>query len=50
MRGPTKLFVGEIHGNEDETIINFFKSLKHDAFSNTKTIIYNFDKVHIFLP
>lgn len=43
-KGPTKLFVGGIHGNEGETTINFFKSLNYSDFSDGKTLIYNFDK------
>jgi len=42
-KGPTKLFVGGIHGNEGETTIDFFKSLSYSDFSNGKTFIYNFD-------
>lgn len=41
--GPTKLFVGGIHGHEGETTINFFKSLSYSDFSEGKTFIYNFD-------
>ena len=42
-KGPTKLFVGGIHGQESKTTINFFKSLSYSDFSNGKTFIYNFD-------
>jgi len=42
-KGPTKLFVGGIHGNESETTIDFLKSLNFSDFSNGKTFIYNFD-------
>lgn len=42
-KGPTKLFVGGIHGNEGETTIDFLKSLSYSDFSNGKTFIYNFD-------
>jgi hypothetical protein len=41
--GPTKLFVGGVHGREGETTINFFKSLNFSDFANGKTFIYNFD-------
>ncbi len=41
--GPTRLFVGGIHGHEGETTINFFKSLSFADFSRGKTFIYNFD-------
>jgi hypothetical protein len=42
-KGPTKLFVGGIHGNEGETTVDFFKALDFSDFSNGITIIYNFD-------
>lgn len=42
--GPTKLFVGGIHGNEGKTSIRFLKKLKHDDFSKGQIYIYNFDK------
>jgi len=41
--GPTKLFVGGVHGAESETTIDFFKSLPFTDFSRGKTFIYNFD-------
>ena len=31
--GPTKLFLGGVHGNEGKTSIKFIKSLKHDDLS-----------------
>lgn len=43
-KGPTKLFVGGIHGNEGKTTIHFLKSLIANDFSKGKIIIYNFDK------
>lgn len=43
-KGPTKLFVGGVHGNEGKTVINIFKSLISSDFSNGKNIIYNFDE------
>jgi len=42
-KGPTKLFVGGIHGHEGETTIDFLKLLSYSDFSNGKTFIYNFD-------
>lgn len=42
--GPTKLFVGGIHGNEWKTSIKFLKKLKKSYFSNGQIYIYNFDK------
>jgi len=41
--GPTKLFVGGVHGNEGETTIKFLKSLDINDFSEGKILIYNFD-------
>ncbi len=41
--GPTKLFLGGVHGREGETTIDFFKSLSYSDFSIGKTFIYNFD-------
>lgn len=43
-KGPTKLFVGGIHGNEGKTTSSIFKSLINTDFSNGKNIIYNFDE------
>jgi hypothetical protein len=45
-KGPTKLFVGGIHGHEGETTINFLKSLVFSDFSKGKTFIYNFDNTN----
>ncbi|MDO5848555.1 MAG: DUF2119 domain-containing protein [Methanobrevibacter sp.] len=42
--GPTKLFIGGLHGNEGRTAIKFLKSLKKSDFSNGQIYIYNFDK------
>jgi len=42
-QGPTKLFVGGIHGHEGGTTVDFFKSLSKKDFSNGKIFIYNFD-------
>lgn len=43
-KGPTKLFVGGIHGNEGKTSIKFIKHLKKDDFSCGQIYIYNFNK------
>ncbi|MCL2156719.1 MAG: DUF2119 domain-containing protein [Methanobrevibacter sp.] len=43
-KGPRKLFIGGVHGNEGKTTINIFKSLVSNDFSNGKHIIYNFDE------
>lgn len=42
--GPTKLFIGGVHGNEGKTSIKFLKSLKKSHFSKGQIYIYNFDK------
>ena len=42
--GPTKLFLGGVHGNEGKTSIKFIKSLKHDDLSCGQFYFYNFDK------
>ncbi|MCQ2978024.1 MAG: DUF2119 domain-containing protein [archaeon] len=42
--GPTKLFIGGIHGNEGKTIIKILRKLKSSDFSNGQIYIYNFDK------
>ncbi|KZX16106.1 hypothetical protein MBCUT_10830 [Methanobrevibacter cuticularis] len=43
-KGPIKLFIGGLHGNEGKTTIDFLKSLKTNDFSNGRILIYNFDK------
>ncbi len=43
-KGPTKLFIGGLHGNEGKTTIKFLKSLKKSDFSEGQIYIYNFDK------
>ena len=42
-KGPTKLFIGGVHGNEGKTAIGIFRYLIASDFSNGKNIIYNFD-------
>ena len=43
-RGPTKLFLGGIHGNEGKTSIKFIKSIKQDDLSCGQFYFYNFDR------
>ena len=43
-KGPTKLFLGGVHGNEGKTSINFIKSIKHEDLSCGQFYFYNFDK------
>jgi hypothetical protein len=43
-RGPTKLFLGGVHGNEGKTSIKFIKSIKQDDLSCGQFYFYNFDK------
>lgn len=42
--GPTKLFIGGIHGNEGKTTIKILRKLKASDFSNGQIYIYNFDE------
>ena len=43
-RGPTKLFLGGVHGNEGKTSIKFIKKLKQEDLSSGQFYFYNFDK------
>jgi len=43
-KGPTKLFLGGVHGNEGKTSIKFIKSIKHEDLSSGQFYFYNFDK------
>ncbi len=43
-KGPTKLFVGGIHGNEGKTSLKFIKRISEDDLSNGQFYFYNFDK------
>ncbi|MCC7553714.1 MAG: DUF2119 domain-containing protein [Methanobacteriaceae archaeon] len=43
-RGPKKLFIGGLHGNEGKTSFHFLKDLKKEDFSNGQIFIVNFDK------
>ena len=42
--GPTKLFIGGLHGNEGKTSIKLLKSLKKEDFHEGQIFIYNFDE------
>lgn len=41
--GPTKLFIGGVHGNEGKTSIKIINRLKKEDFANGQIYIYNFD-------
>ena len=43
-RGPTKLFLGGLHGNEGKTSIKFIKLLKREDLSSGQFYFYNFDE------
>ena len=42
--GPTKLFIGGVHGNEGHTSIKFIKRIKEEDLSAGQFYFYNFDK------
>ena len=42
--GPTKLFIGGIHGNEGLTSLKFIKRIKEEDLSPGQFYFYNFDK------
>lgn len=42
--GPTKLFIGGLHGNEGVTSLKFFKRIKDDDLSSGQFYFYNFDR------
>ena len=42
--GPTKLFIGGVHGNEGMTSLKFFKRINDEDLSNGQFYFYNFDK------
>lgn len=42
-RGPTKLFLGGVHGNEGKTSIKFIKLIKQEDLSCGQYYFYNFD-------
>ena len=43
-KGPTKLFVGGVHGNEGVTSLKFIKRIKEEDLSSGQFYFYNFDK------
>ena len=43
-KGPTKLFIGGIHGNEGVTSLRFIKRIKEEDLSSGQFYFYNFDK------
>lgn len=42
--GPTKLFIGGLHGNEGATSIGFIKRISEDDLSPGQFYFYNFDR------
>lgn len=42
--GPTKLFIGGVHGNEGATSLRFLKRIKDEDLSSGQFYFYNFDK------
>ena len=42
--GPTKLFVGGVHGNEGLTSFRFFKRIREEDLSSGQFYFYNFDR------
>ena len=42
--GPTKLFLGGVHGDEGKDVLPLIKFLSNDDFSSGQIYIYNFDK------
>lgn len=42
--GPTKLFIGGVHGNEGATSLKFIKRIKEEDLSAGQFYFYNFDK------
>ena len=43
-KGPVKLFLGGVHGNEGVTSLKFIKRIKKSDLSNGQFYFYNFDK------
>lgn len=43
-KGPTKLFIGGVHGNEGVTSLKFIKRIKEEDLSAGQFYFYNFDK------
>lgn len=42
--GPTKLFIGGVHGNEGVTSLKFFERIDEEDLSSGQFYFYNFDK------
>lgn len=42
--GPTKLFIGGVHGNEGATSLRFLENIKTEDLSPGQFYFYNFDK------
>jgi hypothetical protein len=42
--GPTKLFIGGVHGNEGVTSLRFLKRIRQEDLSSGQFYFYNFDK------
>ena len=42
--GPTKLFIGGVHGYEGKDVLPLIKLLSNEDFSSGQIYIYNFDK------
>ena len=45
-KGPIKLFIGGVHGNEGLTSLKFIKRIKDSDLSSGQFYFYNFDKTH----
>ena len=43
-KGPVKLFIGGVHGNEGVTSLKFIKRIKKSGLSSGQFYFYNFDK------
>ena len=43
-KGPTKLFIGGLHGNEGLTSLKFIENIDEDILSDGQFYFYNFDK------
>ena len=43
-KGPTKLFIGGLHGNEGATSLKFIEKINEDDLSSGQFYFYNFDK------
>ena len=43
-KGPTKLFIGGVHGNEGVTSLKFIKNIDTEDLSSGQFYFYNFDK------